>query len=215
MSDQAIAAAQDAIRNIRGRIQRLDDDALDLLFRDARSHNGWQDRDVSDETLRELYDIAQWAPTANNGQPVRILFVRTPEAKARLAPALAPGNVPKVETAPVTAIIGHDVRFFDNLDRTFPHKPEFKDKFGANPDGAAAAAFRNGSLQGAFLMMAARSLGLDTGPMSGFNNAVVDEEFFKGTTVRSNFLCSIGYGDETALFQRLPRLEFDEICEIL
>ncbi|MBT6094700.1 MAG: malonic semialdehyde reductase [Rhodospirillaceae bacterium] len=214
-TNPAIAEAHAEIRDVRSRLQRLDDNALDLLIRNARSHNGWQDRPVSDAQLHELFDLVQFAPTANNGQPARVVFVKSAEAKARLAPAMAPGNVPKIEAAPVTAIIGFDTAFFENLDRTFPHKPEFKGKFAADPEKSAEAAFRNSSIQGAFFIVAARALGLDTGPMSGFNNAKVDEEFFAGTTIRSNFLCSVGYGDETALFQRLPRLAFDEICEIL
>jgi len=214
MNDE-VAAAHAEIRDVRSRLQRLDDNSLDLIIRNARSHNGWQDRPVSDEQLHELYELACFAPTANNSQPSRILFVRSDEAKARLAPALAPGNVVKLEAAPVTAIIAFDTAFYEHFDRTFPHKPEFKAKFAADPDKAAETAFRNSSMQGAFFINAARALGLDTGPMSGFNNAKLDAEFFAGTTLRSNFLCSIGYGDETALFQRLPRLDFDEVCQIL
>jgi len=213
--DTAARHAGQEIRDIRRRLSRLDDDSLDLLFRNARSHNDWQERPVSDEQLRELYALASFAPTANNGQPTRTLFLRSKDAKARLIPALAPGNVAKAVAAPVVAVLGYDVRYFENFDKLFPHKPEYKEKFAADPDKAAAAAFRNGSLQGAFFIMAARALGLDTGPMSGFDNAAVDETFFAGTSVRSNFLCNVGYGDEHALFGRLPRLTFDEACRIL
>jgi 3-hydroxypropanoate dehydrogenase len=210
-----IARAQEEIRELRQRVPRLDDDGLDLLFRQARSHNGWQGKPVSDDQLHELYDLMRCAPTANNGQPGRVLFVRSAEAKARLTPALAPGNAPKVEAAPVVAIIGFDTRYFENFDVLFPHKPEYKTKFAEAPGKAVDPAFRNGSLQGAFFILAARAMGLDTGPMSGFDNARVDAEFFAGTSVRSNFLCAIGYGDESAIFGRLPRLEFDQACEII
>jgi 3-hydroxypropanoate dehydrogenase len=214
MSDDT-ADAQQSIRDLRNRVAALDDDGLDLLFRQARSHNGWQDKPVSDEQLKQLFDLTICAPTANNGQPLRIIFVRSVEAKARLEPALAPGNKTKSEAAPVVAILGYDTRYFEKFDVLFPHKPEYRDKFVNAPETAIEPAFRNGSLQAAFLIMAARALGLDTGPMSGFNNAVVDTAFFAGTSVRSNFLCALGYGDETAVFGRLPRLGFDQVCEIL
>ena len=214
MSDDTTQAQQE-IRDVRSRISHLDDDSLDIMFRVARSHNGWQDRPVTDDQLHQLFSLTQFAPTANNGQPTRLLFVRSAAAKARLAPALAPGNVAKAEAAPVVVIIGYDERFFENFEKVFPHKPEHREKFAANPDKATEAAFRNGTIQGSFLIMAARALGLDTGPMSGFDNAKVDAEFFAGTSIKSNFLCNIGYGDETSLFGRLPRLDFDEICEIM
>ena len=210
-----IIKAQEEIRDIRRRITRLDDDALDLLFRQARTHNGWQDKPVTDAQLHELYELTRCAPTANNGQPARILFVRSAEAKARLAPALAPGNVAKLDAAPVVAIIGFDTRYFENFDVLFPHKPEYKAKFANTPELAVDPAFRNGSLQGAFFIMAARAMGLDTGPMSGFDNSKVDAGFFAGSSIRSNFLCAVGYGDETAVYGRLPRLEFDQVCSIL
>lgn len=215
MTQDIVALAQQDIRDVRDRITRLNDDSLDLLFRGARSHNGWRDQPVSDDQLRELYDIVQFAPTANNGQPGRIVFVRSPEAKARLTPCVGPGNVAKIEAAPVTAIIAFDLHYFEKMDITFPHKPENKAKFAADPEAAAQAAFRNSAIQGGFFIMAARALGLDTGPMSGFNNAKVDAEFFDGTNLRSNFLCNIGYGDESTLFQRLPRLDFDLACQLL
>lgn len=214
MSDDA-TRAQEAVRDLRRRISHLDENSLDLLFRAARSHNGWQDRPVSDSQLEALYAIMSGAPTANNGQPVRIVFVRSALAKERLALALAPGNVAKAAAAPVVAIIAHDIRFFENFGKLFPHKPEYKTKFAEDLVAAETAAFRNGSLQGAYFILAARALGLDTGPMSGFDNAKVDEAFFAGTSLRSNFLCAIGYGDETALFGRLPRLTFDQVCTVL
>ncbi len=210
-----VVAAQKTVRDLRTRISRLDEASLDLLFRDARSHSDWQNQPVTDDQLHELFEIMRFGPTANNGQPARLLFLRSKEAKARLAPALAPGNVAKAEAAPVVAIIGYDLNFFEQFDTLFPHKPEYKDKFADNPAAAETAAFRNGSLQGAYFLLAARALGLDTGPMSGFDNAKVDAAFFADSTIRSNFVCAIGYGDETALFGRLPRLEFDQVCTIL
>jgi len=213
--DRIVAEAQQVVRDLRGRVTRLDDNGLDLLFRCARSHNGWQDRPVSDAQLHELYEIVRCGPTANNGQPARITFLRSSEAKARLAPALAPGNVAKAEKAPVVAIIGFDTSFYENFDTLFPHKPEYKTKFADNTALAETVAFRNGSLQGAYFILAARALGLDAGPMSGFDNAKADAAFFAGTSVKSNFVCAIGYGDETAIFGRLPRLEFDQACTIL
>ena len=211
----AIRDAQAAVRAVRNRISHLDQAGLDLLFSGARSHNGWQDRPVSDDQLRSLYAVMGYGPTANNGQPARILFLRSEDAKAKLRPALAPGNVAKADAAPVVAVIGFDTRYFENFDTLFPHKPEYKDKFAENLAAAETAAFRNGSMQGAYFILAARALGLDTGPMSGFDNATVDAAFFAGTSVKSNFLCAIGYGDETALFERLPRLEFEQVCTIL
>ena len=202
---------------------RLTDDALDILFRKARTHNVWLDQTVSDDLLRELYDLMKWGPTSANCCPARVLFLRTPEAKQRLAPALSAGNIEKTMQAPVTAIIGHDMKFYDQLPRLFPAKP-MRDVFANSPELAATTAFRNGSLQGAYFMLAARSLGLDCGPMSGFDNAKVDAEFLSGTDeasestwsqVKSNFLCNLGYGDPAKVFPRAPRLEFDEACKLL
>src|SRR6266566_1395329 len=158
--------------------QPLNDEALDQLFREARTHNAWLDRPVGDELLRQLYDLMKWGPTSANLSPARILFLRTPEAKARLRPALAPGNVEKTMAAPVTAIIAYDQRFFEAAPRLLPQKPEIRDYFVNSPELAESHAFRNGSLQGGYFILAARSLGLDCGPMSGFDNAKVDEEFF-------------------------------------
>ncbi|WP_420402370.1 malonic semialdehyde reductase [Nisaea sp.] len=211
----AIRAAQEEVAVLRSRVRALDADGLDLLFRGARSHNKWTDAQVTDDQIRQLYDLVRMGPTANNGCPARYLFVRTGENKARLAECVSPGNKPKVLSAPVTAIIGYDTAYFENFDRLFPHKPEYRDMFAADPNKAKAAAFRNSSLQGAYLILAARALGLDTGPMSGFDNAAVDKAFFASTSIRSNFLCCLGIADLTGLFQRLPRLEFDEVCGLL
>lgn len=204
----------------------LSDEALDQLFREARTYTTWQDRPVSDETLRQLYDLMKWAPTSANSSPARIVFVRSQEAKERLRPALAPGNVDKTMAAPVTAIIAHDERFYEQLPRLFPAVPTMKDVFANSPELTETSAFRNGSLQGAYFILAARSLGLDCGPMSGFDNAKVDEEFFPApaseateelepSRIKSNFLVNLGYGDPSGLYPRGPRLEFDEVCQIL
>lgn len=206
--------------------QPLNDAALDQLLREARTHNAFLDRPVSDEVLRQLYDLMKWGPTSANCLPARILFLRTPEAKERLRPALAPGNLEKTMKAPVTAIIGYDELFYEKLPRLFPHNPGMRDYFANSPELAQTTAFRNGTLQGGYFILAARSLGLDCGPMSGFDNAKVDEEFFPvpdgGATevmpesrIKSNFLCNLGYGDPAALFPRSPRLEFDEACRLL
>ncbi len=206
----------------------LSDDGMELLFRNARTHNAWLDRAVSDETLRQLYDLMKWGPTSANGSPARIVFVRTPEGKARLKPALAPGNVEKVMTAPVTAIVAYDLQFYGKMPRLFPHNPAIRSRFAEAPDLVEVTAKRNSSLQGAYLIMAARALGLDCGPLSGFDNAKVDDaffgagqpcadceqEFFPVGHVKSNFLCNLGYGDRTKLLPRLPRLTFEEACSL-
>lgn len=195
----------------------LNDQALDALFRTARSQNGWQNRPVSDSQLRAVYDLMKWGPTSANCSPARILFLRTPEAKERLVPALLPSNVDKVRTAPVVAIIGHDLRFYDALPKLFPHNQTARDWFAGDDKKAVAetTAFRNATLQGAYLMIAARALGLDCGPMSGFDNAKVDAEFFAGTDIKSNFVSGIGYGDPSKVYTRSPRLAFDEACKLL
>ena len=195
----------------------LDDAALDLLFRSARSQNAWLDRPVSDAQLRALYDILKWGPTTGNSSPARILFLRTQAEKDRLKPALVPSNFEKTLTAPVVAIIGHDLTFYEWLPRLYPVSPKMRDIYAA-PDRKALAettALRNGSLQGAYLIIAARALGLDCGPMSGFDNDKVDQAFFKDTPVRSNFLCGLGYGDPAKLKTRGPKLTFDEACKLL
>jgi 3-hydroxypropanoate dehydrogenase len=193
----------------------LDQEGLDLLILKARTQNGWLDTPVSDDQLRQIYDIMRMGPTSANSCPARIVFVRTPEAKARLIPALAPGNVDKAKAAPVTAIIGYDTRFYELTPKLFPHRPEMKDNFAKNLPFAEVTAFRNGTLQGAYFMIAARAVGLDVGGMSGFDNAKVDAEFFPDGRVKSNFLCNVGHGDPAKVMGRLPRLDFDEACTVL
>jgi 3-hydroxypropanoate dehydrogenase len=194
-------------------IETLDPAALDRLFNHARTHNGWTSEPVSDDKLRELFDLMKMAPTSANCSPARIVFVRSPEAKAKLAPALAAGNLEKTMTAPVTAIIAYDLEFYEHLPRLFPHT-NAKSWFVGKPEHIRATAFLNGTLQGAYLIMAARAVGLDCGPMSGFDHAMLDEAFFAGTTWKSNFLCNLGHGDPTKLFARSPRFDFDDVCRI-
>ena len=207
----------------------LSDQALDQLFRTARTHNAWLPQPVPDDVLRRLYDLMKWGPTSANLAPARILFLRTPEAKERLRPALAAGNVEKTMSAPVTAIVAHDERFFELAPRLFPHNPRMRELYASSPALAESTAFRNGTLQGAYLILAARSLGLDCGPMSGFDNAKVDATFFSDeacaavqakeapvvSRLRSNFLCNLGYGDAAKLHPRGPRLGFDDACRLL
>ena len=201
----------------------LSDEALDVLFRNARTHNVWLDKPVGDDVLRQLYDLMKYGPTSANMFPARILFLRTPEAKQRLLPALSPMNADKTMKAPATAIIAYDLRFFEQTPKLFPHNPAIREVFAKSRELAETTAFRNGSLQGAYLILAARSLGLDCGPMSGFDNAKVDAEFFSPSAgnpptfieVKSNFLCNLGYGDSSQLFPRNPRLAFEEACRLL
>ncbi|HUG37105.1 MAG TPA: malonic semialdehyde reductase [Candidatus Limnocylindrales bacterium] len=193
----------------------LDDTALDVLFRQARTQNGWLDIPVSDDQLRAIYDVMRLGPTSANCGPARLVFLRTQEAKARLLPALSPGNVDKTKAAPVTTIIAYDPRFFELLPKLFPHRPEMAQNYANNAAFAETTAFRNGTLQGAYFMMAARSLGLDVGGMSGFDNAKVDAEFFPGGRLKSNFLCNVGHGDPSKVLPRLPRLEWSEACTLL
>ena len=193
----------------------LSNEGQDLIFRSARSHSVWLAKPVDDPLLRQVYDLTKFGPTSANMCPLRIVFVKSKEAKERLKPALAEGNVTKVMTAPVTAILGMDIHFYEKLPQLFPHtdaKAWFKDL----PENVLEyVALRNSSLQGAYFMLAARALGLDCGPMSGFDNAKVDAEFFAGTTVKSNFLCSLGYGDASKLHPRSPRLTFEEACHVI
>jgi 3-hydroxypropanoate dehydrogenase len=199
----------------------LNDEALDQMFRKARTHSAWLDLPVSDEVLRQVYDLMKWGPTSANTSPARILFLRTKEAKERLRPALSPGNVDKTMLAPITAIVAHDLKFYEKLPQLFPARPTMKDNFTNNPAMSEVAAFRNGTLQGAYFLLAARSVGLDCGPMSGFDNAKVDQEFFGGadagemSTWRSNFLCNLGHGDPGKLSPRNPRLSFEEACKVI
>jgi 3-hydroxypropanoate dehydrogenase len=188
--------------------------ALDQLFFDARTHNAWQAKDVPDALLHRLVDAMKMAPTSANCSPARLVFVKSAEAKAKLKPHLSANNTAKTLAAPVTAIIAHDLKFYDHLPRLFPHA-DAKSWFTSSEAHANTTAFRNGSLQGAYLIMAARALGLDCGPMSGFDNAGVDTAFFAATSYRSNFLLNIGYGDPSALFPRSPRFDFDEIAKII
>lgn len=207
----------------------LDDAALDQLFRAARTHNAWREAPVTEQTLRQLYDVMKWGPTSANTSPARFVFLRSKEAKARLLPTLAPGNIDKTMSAPVTVIIAYDLLFYQKLPKLFPHNPGMKDLFATNPQLVETTARRNSTLQGAYMMLAARSLGLDVGPLSGFDNAKLDEEFFAAGKecqgcdqeffseghVRSNFLCNLGYGDPSKLLPRLVRLDFDEACSIM
>lgn len=188
--------------------------ALDLIFRTARTHNGWLDRPVTDETLRQVWELAKMGPTSANCMPLRMVIVRSPEARARLKPLLLAGNVEKTMTAPVTVILGQDMEFFEKLPALFPHV-DARAWFVGNAMLIESTAFRNSTLQAAYFMLAARALGLDCGPMSGFDGAGVDREFFAGTQVQTNFLCNLGYGDPTKLFPRSPRLDFDEVTKIV
>lgn len=192
----------------------LSDSALDTLFRAARTHRAWADREVSDVLLQAVYDLAKMAPTSANCQPMRVLFVTSPEAKERLRPALDKGNVAQTMAAPATAIVAHDMAFYEHMPYLAPHT-DARSWFAGKDELIRATDFRNGSLQGAYLIVAARALGLDCGPMSGFDNAAVDREFFPDGTVESNFLCNLGYGDAAKLHPRAPRFAFDEACRIL
>jgi 3-hydroxypropanoate dehydrogenase len=192
----------------------IDDAALDQMFRSARTQNKWQDKPVSDTLIQAMYDLMRMAPTSANSSPARFVFINSEAGREKLKPFLLPNNVSKVMTAPVTAIIGYDLEFYEKLPVLFPHV-DARSWFAGNERLAEATAFRNSSLQGAYLIMAARALGLDCGPMSGFDNDGVDKAFFAGTKVRSNFICCIGYGDPSGVFPRSPRLSFDEACRIV
>lgn len=193
----------------------ISDEALRQIFLEARTHNGWLDKPVTEDQFRKLYDLMKWGPTSANSSPARFVFIRSQQAKERLRPTLSSGNVDKTMAAPVTVIVAYDLLFYEKLAQLFPHKPAMRDLYAKNAQFAEETARRNSSLQGAYLIIAARALGLDCGPMSGFDNAKVDEEFFGGSQVKSNFLCNIGYGDPSKLMPRLPRLDFDEACTIL
>jgi 3-hydroxypropanoate dehydrogenase len=187
---------------------------FDLIFLKARTYSYWQPRPVPDELLKEAYELARMGPTSANMCPMRLLFIKSKEAKERLKPALSQGNLEKTMSAPVTAIIAYDLEFYENLPRLFPHA-DARSWFAGNKDLIQSSAFRNGTLQGAYFMLALRSLGLDLGPMSGFENAKVDAEFFPNSSIRSNWLCNIGYGDGSKLHPRDPRYEFSEIAKII
>jgi 3-hydroxypropanoate dehydrogenase len=192
----------------------LPQEALEQILTKARTHSVWLPEPVRDELLHQIYDLMKWGPTSANSCPARIVFVKSKEAKGKLLPCLAPGNVEKAKTAPVTAIIAQDMQFFEKLPRLFPHA-DARSWFAGNSAFIETTAFRNGSLQGAYFIIAARSLGLDCGPMSGFDNAKVDAVFFEGTSWKSNFICNVGYGDSGGLYPRSPRLDFNEACKIL
>jgi len=193
----------------------LSDADLDTIFRSARSFNAWSDEPVSDLTIEAIYDLLRWGPTSANCSPARFVFVKSPGEKQRLADCVSQGNKTKVLTAPVVAIIGQDMKFYDRIPELFPHNPGAREWFANSEALAEETAFRNSTLQGAWLIIAARSLGLDCGPMSGFDKAAVDDAFFAGTDVRSNFLCAIGNGANENLFPRSPRLAFEDACKII
>lgn len=191
----------------------LDDSALDLIFRNARTHNVWREASIDESVLVAIYDLMKMGPTSMNCSPMRIVFVRSREAKEKLKPSLSPGNVDKTMAAPVTAILANDSQFYDHLPTLFPHT-DARPIFANDAAKAEVTAFRNGTLQGGYFIIAARAMGLDCGPMSGFDNAKVDSAFFPDGRFKSNFLCNLGYGDGSKLYPRQPRLPFEEACEI-
>lgn len=213
-TDAIRAAAQNEVRAMRDTLETLEPAQIDLILGKARSHYAWTDKPVSDELLHQSFEIMIMGPTSMNTCPARIKYVRSDAAKKKLAKSLKPANVPKVMGAPVTAIIAFDLEFWTHLPRLFPHEDR-RFMFEGKAKHIENTAFRNSTLQGAYFMIAARALGLDVGAISGFDNAVVDAEFFAGTSLKSNFLCNLGYADENALFQRLPRFDFDDVCEII
>lgn len=194
--------------------QAISTEAIQQLFTEARTHHAWLPKPISDELLRSTYELAKWGPTSVNSTPMRILFLKSESAKEKLYPALSGSNVAQVKAAPVTAIIAVDSKFYENLPRLFPAF-DAKSMFTSDQALSDETGFRNSTLQGAYFMLAARALGLDVGPMSGFDNAKVDEAFFSGTTWKSNFLCNLGYGDLAKVYPRGPRLKFDEVCRII
>jgi 3-hydroxypropanoate dehydrogenase len=190
--------------------ERLDDLALDRLFRTARTRNAWTDRPVTEQQVRELYDLLKFGPTSSNCCPARFVWIRSADGKQKLAALASPGNSPKILAAPVTVIVGYDLDFAEQMPKLFPARGKQMQEYFSDPLVAQTTAFRNSSLQGAYLIIAARALGLDCGPMSGFDNDAVDSEFFGGSRIKSNFICSIGYGSDQNLFPRNPRLSFEE-----
>ncbi len=214
-TDEATVRAHAAAADLKRRIESLDGDGLDLIFREARTYRAWQPREVSDETLRQVWELARWGATSGNCCPGRTVFVKSVAAKEKLKPALDKGNVEQTMAAPVCAVVGYDLAFYRDIEWLAPFMAGVAKVFAREPDLAETTAFRNGSLQGAYLMIAARALGLDCGPMSGFDNALVDEAFFQGTEIRSNFLCNLGYGDPGTVFPRAARHSFDQACRIL
>lgn len=193
----------------------LSEEALKQIFTEARSFSAWLPKDVRDEDLHQIYDLMKWGPTSANCCPLRIVFVKKGPEKDKLISCLAAGNVTKVQTAPVTAILAWDEKFYDQIPKLFPHAASFRDNFVTDKNLAETTAFRNSSLQGAYFILAARALGFDCGPMSGFDNKKLDEAFFKTTSWKSNFICSLGYGDRSKVYPRGPRLSFEEACRIV
>jgi nitroreductase len=194
---------------------QINQECLDQILLKARTHKAWLDKPVSDEIIHQIYDLMKWGPTSANCCPARLVFVKSSAAKENLIPCLDKGNVDKVRSAPCTVIVAHDMRFYEKFKKLAPHAPNMASVFEGKKQLIDSTAFRNGSLEGAYFMIAARALGLDCGPMSGFDNAKVDEVFLTGTTWKSNFICNIGYGDASKLFPRAPRLDFDEACRIV
>lgn len=214
--EQALADARARITEYRNRIQHLDANSIDLLFAEARNHNWWQDKDVTDDQLREIWDMMKYGSTSSNTQPARLIFIRSEEAKEKLKPCLAPPNVDKTMAAPVTALLAYDLEFFDDFAQNYPVRPEMAERFKNDAAVAEKFAFQQSTLQGAYLIMAIRAVGLDAGAMGGFNTDMADEVFFAGKNWKSNFLCNIGYGDlEGIKGPRLYRYDFDEVCEII
>jgi 3-hydroxypropanoate dehydrogenase len=214
--EQALAAARARITEYRAKIQHLDDNSLDLIFREGRNHNWWQDKDVSDDQLREIYDLVKFGSTSSNTQPARLIFIRSAEAKERLRPCLMPANVDKTMAAPVTALLAYDLDFYTNFAKLYPVRPEMGERFANDAAVAQHFSFQQCTLQGAYLIMAIRAVGLDAGAMGGFNTEAADAEFLAGKNWKSNFLCNIGYGDlEGIKGPRLYRYDFDEVCDII
>lgn len=208
------AAAQAEVISLRQQITHLDEPEIQLVLSGARSHYAWQDKPVSQDLLHKIYDITKMGATSMNCCPARFVFVTSDAGKERIAKSLKPRNVPKVMGAPVTVIVAYDLDFWEKLPKLFPHEDR-RPMFEGKTAHIEATAFRNSTLQGGYMMAAARAVGLDVGAMSGFSNAAIDDEFFAGTNLKSNFLLNMGYADETALFQRLPRFDFEEVCEFV
>ena len=214
--EEALTAARARIDDVRSRIERLDKSALDLIFREARSHNWWTGRDVTDDQMRELWDVMKYGTTSANTLPARILFIRSKEAKEKLAPCLNPANVEKTMLAPVTALIATDLNYFDNFEKLYPPRPEMKQRHASDPEFAAKFGLQQGTLQGAYFIIAARALGLDCGAMGGFDTVKADAAFLAGTSWKTNFLCNIGYADLSGIKgPRLYRYDFDEVCKVI
>ena len=217
MSDeQNLAAARKKITEYRANIQTLDDNSADLIFREARNHNAWEDKPVTDDKLREIWDLVKCGSTSANTLPARLIFIRSPEAKERLKPCLMPANASKTMAAPVTALLAYDLEFFTDFAKLYPVRPEMANMYSSDPARAEKFAFQQSTLQGAYLIMAIRAVGLDAGAMGGFNTDAADAEFLSGKNWKSNFLCNIGYGDlEGIKGPRLYRYGFDEVCDII